>query len=228
MHPPRAMWHPASNDILRRLPSALGRAVLTFDDGPDPEHTPRVLDVLAAAGVRATFFLVASAAERHPLLARRMLAEGHEIGNHTRSHYHPALLRDGAARREVIAGSRALADILGYKPRYFRPPFGHLRRCMTETAHELGETVVLWSLSAKDWGPFGRVAPIARRLARARVGDIVLLHDARWRYNRPWATLEVLASFVTCARATGMQLDLLDIDAAPSYVTPRGTAPTAL
>ncbi len=222
------MGNAESTDIMRRLPAAFGHASLTFDDGPDPEHTPRVLDVLAAAGVRATFFLVASAAERHSLLARRMLAEGHEIGNHTWSHYHPALLREHTARREVIAGSRALADILGRAPRYFRPPFGYLRRCMIETAHALGETVVLWSLSAKDWGPFGRAAPIARRLSRVRSGDIVLLHDARWRYNRPWATLEVLASFVAFTRATGMQLDLLNGEAAPFCATPRGTAPTAL
>ncbi|HEX2237625.1 MAG TPA: polysaccharide deacetylase family protein [Gammaproteobacteria bacterium] len=185
-----------SINIVRRLSGDLRQILMTFDDGPDPEHTPQVLDILAAAQVRAIFFVVGTAARRHAALVRRILAEGHEIGNHTWSHHHPWLVRTSVACREVAQATDALADIVGRRPRYFRPPFGRLRRVMIDAAQELEQTVVLWSLSGRDWGPWGRAALIAKRLARAQPGDIILLHDARWHHNRPWEMLATLADFL--------------------------------
>lgn len=210
------MKRPASTEIVRRLPGDIRQAYLSFDDGPDPKYTPRVLDVLAAAGFSATFFVVGRAAVEYTALVRRMVAEGHEVANHTWSHKHPALVRPSVARREVAIATQALADIIGRQPRYFRPPFGRLRRPMTEAAQELAQTVVLWSLSGKDWGPLGRAALIKRRLARVQAGDIVLLHDARWRYNRPWETLSVLADFLAQIDRNGIKLGLLGSSDSPS------------
>jgi peptidoglycan/xylan/chitin deacetylase (PgdA/CDA1 family) len=211
----------ADSNIVRRLRGCSRQAYLTFDDGPHPDYTPRVLDILAAAGVRATFFVVGSTAVRHKQLIKRTVADGHETANHTWSHFHPRLLRTGRIYREVAESAHALADITGKHPRYFRPPFGHLRREMTQVAQEQGQTVVLWSLSGKDWGPFGRAALIARRLQRVQAGDIVLLHDARWRYNRPWETLNVLPGFLAQLAANGLKLGLLGSDpSAPGLFPP--------
>ncbi len=197
-------------NIIRHLSAQSSQTHLTFDDGPHPEYTPRVLDVLAAAGTHATFFMVGIAAEGHAALTRRVLADGHEVGNHTWSHPHPGLLRAAVARHEVTAGSIAIANVIGARPRYFRPPYGRMRRCMTEAAAEQGQSVVLWSLSGKDWGPLGRARWIAERLSRARAGDIVLLHDAPWRYNRPWETLKVLTAFLSRLKRDGLTSETLE------------------
>jgi peptidoglycan/xylan/chitin deacetylase (PgdA/CDA1 family) len=180
------------------------RVYLTFDDGPDPEWTPRILDLLARAGAKATFFLVGEAAARQPALARRLLAEGHEVGNHSFSHRHPWTLPERAARREVSEGAEAIADVVGRAPRFFRPPHGRLRRCMIEEARARGEALVLWSRSAVDWGPWARAAGIARRLTGVAAGDIVLMHDGRSRWNRPWETAAALPGFLQRLRARGL------------------------
>lgn len=185
--------------------ASAARVYLTFDDGPDADWTPRILELLAAAGARATFFLVGRAAARQPALARRLAAAGHEVGNHSFSHRHPWLLPERAARREVSDGAAALADALGRAPRYFRPPHGRLRRCMLDEARAGDQAVVLWSRSAVDWGPWGRAARIAARLAKVRAGDIVLLHDGRSRWNRPWETAAALSGFLERLRARGLE-----------------------
>jgi peptidoglycan/xylan/chitin deacetylase (PgdA/CDA1 family) len=203
-------------NIVCRLPRDSRRAYLTFDDGPDSDFTPRVLDLLAGAGIKATFFVVGVAAASQAGLIRRMVGEGHEVANHTWSHPHPWRVRCNVAREEVYSASHALADILGRWPRYFRPPFGRLRRCMTEAAEELGQSLVLWSLSGKDWGPLGRAASIDARLANAKAGDIILLHDARWRYNRPWEMLKVLPAFLARFDHASWELGLLE----PNSIAP--------
>ena len=178
-----------------------GAVYLTFDDGPDPEWTGRVLDVLAAARVRATFFVVGRAARAAPGLVRRIASEGHEIGNHSLSHRHPWRLREAAAREEVRGGAAAIAETLGRAPRWFRPPHGRMRRCMIDEAERSGQRTVLWSVSAIDWGPLGRADEIAERLARVEAGDIVLMHDGRNKHNKPGELLHVLPSFLAQLKA---------------------------
>lgn len=171
---------------------AFGAIFLTFDDGPDEEWTPRILDALAAARTRATFFVVGQAVRAAPSLLRRVAAEGHGIGNHSYAHRHPWTMRDADARREVRDGAAAIADALGEPARLFRPPHGRLRRCMVDEAAQSGQRTVLWSLSAVDWGPLGRAPRIAARLRRTAPGDIVLMHDGRCRHNRPDELMRVL------------------------------------
>lgn len=182
--------------MLKRGPSDGECLYLTFDDGPDPVWTPRVLDILAACGARATFFVVGTHARAHPGLLRRIAAEGHEIGNHTGSHRHPWLLTAPAARREVRNGTETIADIVGSRPLYYRPPHGRIRRCMVDAAHDDGQATVLWSLGAVDWGPMGSAPRIWRRLRKAVPGDIVLLHDGRRGPNKPQNMVEVLPDFL--------------------------------
>ena len=197
-------------DMVYHGPDDGGRVFLTFDDGPDPRFTPLILEILAQASAYATFFVVGEDAVRFPSLVRRIANEGHEVGNHTWSNCHPWTISSGVARQEVSFASAALADLLGRSPRYFRPPHGRLRRCMMDQARELGQTVVMWSLSAVDWGPWGRATRIARRLRAVQEGDIVLLHDGRRRYNRPWETVRVLAGFLSDLHYRNLKLSLFE------------------
>lgn len=167
---------------------------LTFDDGPDPNYTPRVLDELARVQMHATFFVIGAQAQHHPELVRRIAAEGHAIGNHSFSHRHPWTMSERAARAEVRDGAQAIAEASGELPRFFRPPHGRRRACMSDEARRLQESFVAWDLSAIDWGPLGRADRIQRRLSTIREGQIVLMHDGKNKHNRPDQTLQVLAS----------------------------------
>jgi len=182
--------------LLVRAPADGRRVYLTFDDGPDAGWTPRVLDILAANNIRATFFVVGRAARRDAGIVRQVADAGHEVENHTWSHRHPWTMPPSAARREVRDGAAAIADLVGRKPKYFRPPHGRLRRCMIEEAEDGGQQVALWSLSAVDWGPLGYASGIATRLRAVRPGDIVLMHDGGRGINRPEELARVLPGFL--------------------------------
>ena len=172
------------------------RVYLTFDDGPDPEWTPRVLDALAQAGVPATFFAIGRQAELAPDLMRRIHSAGHAVGNHTYSHRHPWFMSQRTARAQVRDGAKALSDVLGVAPRFYRPPHGRVRACMSDEAQRCGEQVVLWDMSAIDWGPLGVADGIEKRLDPVKGGDIVLMHDGRNQHNRPDQLLQILPLFL--------------------------------
>jgi len=174
-----------------------GRVHLTFDDGPDATWTERCLEVLSAAGARATFFMIGAQARRWPGLVRQIASEGHAIGNHTATHAHPWTLGEATARAEVRDGAAAIADIIGMPSTLFRPPHGARRRCMLEEAAAQGESLVMWDRSAIDWGWWGRADGIARRLQRARNGDVILMHDGANKHNRPDQLLQVLPAFLS-------------------------------
>lgn len=182
---------------------------LTFDDGPDPRWTPRILDLLAQANVLATFFVVGRSAIEQAALVRRIAAHGHALGNHTWSHRHPWTMRASTARKEVLDGTAALADLIGRAPKFFRPPHGRLRRCMIEEAERSGQKLVLWNRSAVDWGPLGAASAIARRLAATQAGDIVLMHDGGRGINRPGELVEALPGFLADLGRRGLVPDLL-------------------
>lgn len=158
---------------------------LTFDDGPDPVYTPLILDVLAEHKTRANFFVLGAEAERFPYLIKRMVDEGHSVGNHTYSHCHPWLISSRRARDEVSQATRAIYDITGQSPRWFRPPHGRLRPAMLKQARRENMRTVLWSHSIIDWGPLGTVAGITQRLRDIKFGDIVLMHDGKRQHNHP-------------------------------------------
>ncbi len=128
-----------------------GQLALTFDDGPNPVWTPRLLDVLANYGVRATFFLVGSHAVAEPALVRRIVAAGHLIGNHSWSHPNLALSGGRRIQQELIRTSQALEQITAKPVRFFRPPFGARRPIVLRIARRLGMTPVLWNAMTSDW-----------------------------------------------------------------------------
>ena len=162
--------------------TAAKRIALTFDDGPDPVWTPRVLDALAAHGMRATFFLVGERAARHPELVARILAEGHEAGSH--SWDHPSLPELApAAVAAQIARTRAILG--GADSGLLRPPYGHQSFVTWRLARRAGYRVVMWNVAAGDWRDDDGETLAARILAEAGPGAIVLLHDSLYSYEQP-------------------------------------------
>ena len=135
---PRSTWLGAN---LTRLPDAAverREIALTFDDGPDPDVTPRVLDILDAHGVRATFFCIAGNATQHPELCREIARRGHAVENHSRVHSMNFAMRGmGGMRREISAAQSDLAAITGRVPRFFRPPDGIRSPLLNPVLHDL-------------------------------------------------------------------------------------------
>ncbi len=159
-----------------------GHAVaLTFDDGPDADVTPRILDTLQAHGARATFFVIGRHAEAHPELVERILAEGHEVGNH--SHAHSRLLNLCGRRSMQSEIERGMAALQNGSPasastRLYRPPMGLKNPSLARIQRRLDLRVVAWSLHSGDTARNRGASSIARRvLERIRSGDIVLFHD---------------------------------------------------
>ncbi len=161
---------------LTRLPERPGapRVAITFDDGPS-ETTPYVLDLLAKHGAHATFFLVGMNTLRLPEIARRVLKEGHEVGNHTWSHANFYGCAPWQVSREIEHGQRAIEDTLGCRPRWFRPPYGVRWFGMFPALRRLEMRCAMWSLTTCDWRDPAE-AIVASGLT-ARDGDVLLMHD---------------------------------------------------
>lgn len=166
-----------SEGVIRRGPAERVVA-LTFDDGPSPNFTPLVLDVLKKYNVKATFFLVGKHVEKYSGVARRIVEEGHEIGNHTYSHRDLVPSSRRKLKREILKGQEAIYRVTGVYPRYFRPPRGIYSEAVRKFVLGYGFKMVLWSVSGVDWaGTPAKV--IARRILRfVHPGAIILLHDS--------------------------------------------------
>jgi peptidoglycan-N-acetylglucosamine deacetylase len=145
---------------------------LTFDDGPNREWTPRLLDTLAEAKVRATFFLLGGRALAEPELVRRIAAAGHLIGNHSWSHPNLARCATARIREELHRTTEILAQTMGAEVRFFRPPFGARRPAVFRIAREMGLTSVLWNAMTSDWSE-----PSADKIAAALTARIDRLHE---------------------------------------------------
>ncbi|WP_084960118.1 polysaccharide deacetylase family protein [Thermoactinospora rubra] len=149
---------------------------LTFDDGPG-KHTGRLLDLLREHGVRATFFVLGekAAEDRHGTL-RRMVDDGHELGNHTWTHRQLTTLSSAGIRNELRRTQRLVEHLTGVRMRMMRPPFGATGRRVAAESRREGLAQVLWDVDTVDWRD--RVpSVVARRAGRARAGSVVLLHD---------------------------------------------------
>ncbi len=161
------------------------QVAITFDDGPDPQWTPKVLDILKAANIKAAFFLVGVNAEKYPGLVRRIVNEGHEIGNHT--YYHPnlALAWPEHVRLELNATQLLIETVTGRATTLFRPPYAadtqpsQMSELMPlQIAQELDYLVVLENIDPQDWAKPGADIILQRVKQQRRDGSIILLHDA--------------------------------------------------
>jgi peptidoglycan/xylan/chitin deacetylase (PgdA/CDA1 family) len=193
-------------DVAWRGPSDAPRVALTFDDGPNPETTRRILGLLSVTRHRATFFMVGQKVEQHPDVVREVLAAGHGIGLH--GYLHDRLYSFRAPRwveRDIERASHAVERAAGVAPSLFRPPVGYVSHRTSSGARRAGVTLVAWSARGIDGLGATDPARVARRIEKKlRPGAIVMLHDAAERDDFVPASLEALPLVLAALDAKGL------------------------
>ncbi|MFU1797599.1 polysaccharide deacetylase family protein [Paenibacillus azoreducens] len=173
-------YYEQRGDVIWEVPNKEKVIALTFDDGPDPQETTHILDLLKQYDAKATFFVVGKQVEKYPEVARREVAEGHELGNHTYDH---AYFNRGSSAETIANQLRrtqeAIFKATGKRSYLFRPPGGFYSDRMIETSKKEGYLVVMWSWhqDTRDWNRPGVGKIVKKVLGNARNGDIVLMHD---------------------------------------------------
>jgi peptidoglycan-N-acetylglucosamine deacetylase len=184
---------------------------ITYDDGPHPQNTPRLLDMLRARNIKATFYVIGQSVDLYPQIVRRTVAEGHEIGNHTQTHRLLSKLSDSEVRSELSRCRDAIGRAAGVQPRTMRPPYGGLVQRQREIVHaEFGYPTILWSVDPLDWKRPGPSVVTSRILSGTGAGGIVLAHDLHAQtVDAMPATLDGLLrrgfQFVTVSQLLAMQ-----------------------
>jgi len=175
------MHYEASGEIIWEVPTPNKVIALTFDDGPDPNETEKILDLLLQYQAKATFFVVGRNAEKYPDLIKREIAEGHEIANHTYNHkmFYNGKLSGSKLSEELSKTEEVIRQIGGVKTILFRPPGGYYNDTLVSTAKLAGYKIILWSWhqDTVDWRKPGVDKIVRKVLDNARGGDIVLMHD---------------------------------------------------
>jgi len=201
-------------DTIYRVKTDKKKVVLTFDDGPSPDWTPKILEELKKANIKATFFMIGHHVQKYPDLARRVAMEGHTIGNHGYAHsvlfyYTPAEIEE-----EIKYTEQVIKDITGCSTKYFRPPKAWLKRNIKDKIKSLGYDIILWSLNSKDWVSFNHkniVKYISKKICN---GDILLFHDSGNIFSREGGirtqTVKSITSLVRVLQAKGFEFVSID------------------
>ncbi|MEK4452402.1 polysaccharide deacetylase family protein [Paenibacillus sp. FSL L8-0506] len=176
---------------------------LTFDDVPDPRFTPQLLDVLKKYHVKATFFVVGSRAEKHPALVKRMIREGHAIGNHSYDHPQFVKLKMHDFRSQIIETENIIQTLAGYKPRLIRPPYGDISEQQLRWAKNHGYKLVNWNVDSLDWKGLSKTQVRNNILANAGKGAIILQHGGGGPGSDLSGTIQALPEVVTIMRKRG-------------------------
>lgn len=198
-------------DIYRKGDPKQPWVAITFDDGPSQEFTPQLLDILRQYDVPATFFMVGAHVDKYPDIARRVVEEGHEVGNHTYTHINVPTTSTRRLTQELLQTTRIIFDVTGQYPVYSRPPRGLYDDRYRRLTALQGQSVVLWTLSAQDWQVgVARDQVIRRVLGSVKAGDVLLFHDSgaliRHEGASRKATVEALPAIIEGIRARGLQI----------------------
>lgn len=184
-------------DVLFRVKTTQKILYLTFDDGPDPGSTPRLLNILSESGVRALFFCSGKAAEKYPHLVRQIRTSGHQVGNHGYNHYDGWRTRSGTYADDVNRAASFTSDI------FFRPPYGRLSLSQKKL---LGTyKIIFWDVMAYDFDKsFGRERSLRVLTRKMRPGSIIVLHD-----TASSCTNEIIANYLESAFKEGYRFELI-------------------
>jgi peptidoglycan-N-acetylglucosamine deacetylase len=175
---PAPITEPEKPAFITCGPAEGNQIALTFDDGPTPGVTDRILDEFKARGLHATFFMIGENIAVSPELARRVLAEGHDIGNHSYTHPHLTKLPESQVLAELQTTQDIIAKEMSHRTGWFRPPFGDLRANQSGVAEQAGLRVILWNIDPADWNQPGEEKISETILSKAAAGSIVVCHDS--------------------------------------------------
>jgi peptidoglycan/xylan/chitin deacetylase (PgdA/CDA1 family) len=151
---------------------------MTFDDGPHPSLTPKLLDILKARNIKCTFFVIGKQVKMYPNIIRRMIAEGHEVANHTWTHASLTSRSDEQIRSELKQSEDALVEVANYRPQLIRPPYGAINTRIKQLMYsEFGYPTIMWSVDPQDWRRPGVSVVTSRLVNGAHPGAIMLAHD---------------------------------------------------
>lgn len=180
-------------------PSTSRQIALTFDDGPHPVFTLKILDELRLRNVKATFFVLGERVKQYPWILRQIVAEGHEIGNHTYNHRLLSVMSNELIGKEILETQEAIKKAVGYETRLFRPPYGAYRPDSNSLFHSLGLSVILWSVDTRDWSVRNHERIYNSVTNRTQNGSVILCHDIHK------STLQALPSILDTLLAQGYQ-----------------------
>lgn len=168
-------WSTAQNWVAKMPENSIA---LTFDDGPNPEYTPQILDILKKHQIKATFFLVGKRVQARCDLVRRIVAEGHEIANHSYTHPFLTKLSPAAQKEEMEKTQQVINNCVGFRPLWLRTPYGDQSEAILKIAHEVGLNTVLWSIDTQDWNKESSAEKIINSALQSNGQDIILMHDS--------------------------------------------------
>jgi peptidoglycan/xylan/chitin deacetylase (PgdA/CDA1 family) len=187
-------------------PSSKKEVALTFDDAPDGEFTPKILDVLKREGVKATFFVVGNRIEAHPDIMRRIVAEGHAIGNHSYNHANLPKLTDAEFRQQIRKTDELIRHYTGYVPTIVRPPYGAISEEQIKWLKSQNKIVINWNVDSLDWKSLDAKTVEANVLAHVFPGSIILQHSGGGTGEDLTGTVEALPNIIKHLRENGLKM----------------------
>ncbi|SDE87599.1 polysaccharide deacetylase family sporulation protein PdaB [Fontibacillus panacisegetis] len=183
---------------------------LTFDDVPDPRFTPKVLEILRKQGVKATFFVVGSRAQKHPDLLRQIHQNGHLIGNHSYSHPQFKNRSVKQFQNEIQRTEKIIQRTIGYRPKLIRPPYGEINEGQVKWAKLNGYKIINWNVDSLDWKGLGKEKVKANILNAVGPGSIVLQHAGGGVGSNLSGSIDALPDVIQSLRAKGYHFVTLD------------------
>lgn len=195
-----------ADSFIFRGSSAKKQIALTFDDAPDTLYTPQVLEILKKHNVKATFFVIGKLAEKHPEVVKRIVREGHVLGNHTYNHTQLKKLSMDKFIEDIEKSEAALSPLAGYTPRLIRPPYGAVTDDELAWLKEEGYLTVNWNVDPEDWRGVPGDQVLKRSLEAAKPGAIILMHCATGPDGSLQGTIDALPELISSLRSKGYEL----------------------